>query len=104
MSETNNGRQASLPVVDSAPNAGVEPAAPAAPRGYESNRDRFLRAAKVALPVSIDGQSLFAQRKAFSTGSVGYYAQGKVALMVDGQPVLCQVSVTVTVIGSKPTV
>ena len=41
---------------------------------------------------------LLAQKKDFKTGSVGYYANGKV--VVDGQSY--QVGVTLTLIGSKP--
>jgi hypothetical protein len=50
--------------------------------------------------VTIAGQHVSAVPKTFSTGSVGYYGNGKVQLMVDGVAVMCQVSVNVTVIGS----
>lgn len=42
--------------------------------------------------------SLVATKKNFATGSVGYYANGKV--VIDGQSY--QVGVTLTLIGSKP--
>jgi hypothetical protein len=46
------------------------------------------------MPVSADV-------KEFSTGSVGWYYSGKMAVRVGERPVNVQVSVTITVIGSK---
>jgi hypothetical protein len=37
----------------------------------------------------------------FSTGSLGWYANDKVTLMIDGIPVKAQVAITVTVVNSK---
>ena len=58
----------------------------------------------VAKPVTVDvgGSIVVAFPKTFSTGSYGWGAQGKVTLMVDGMPVVCQVGLNITVIGSKP--
>lgn len=39
--------------------------------------------------------------KKFSTGSVGFFANGKVTLMVGGKPVKFQANVTLTAVGSK---
>jgi hypothetical protein len=45
-----------------------------------------------------DHGDMIALKKEFSTGSVGYYANGKI--VVDGQ--MYQASVTLTLVGSKP--
>ena len=63
-------------------------------------RSQFTSTAK-ALTVAIANQPLSASPKQFSTGSFGFYANGKVTVVVDGVPVQCQVSLNVTVIGSK---
>lgn len=67
------------------------------------DRAAFLREA-LAQSVVIGGvNGIVAEKREFSTGSVGWNGNGKVTLMVDGKPVRCQVSLNVTVIGSKPT-
>jgi len=48
--------------------------------------------------LSIEGQILNAMPKEFSSGSKGYYANGKV--MIDGRN--CQVGCNITIIGTKP--
>jgi hypothetical protein len=53
------------------------------------------------LSVTVDGQALDAAPRAFSTGSMGYMGNGKVTVTINGVPVKCQVSILVTVIGSK---
>jgi hypothetical protein len=65
-----------------------------------SSKAASLSTAK-AIPVVIDGQTHTADVKKFSTGSVGWNVNGKVTLMVNGQPVRCQCSLNLTVIGSK---
>jgi hypothetical protein len=65
------------------------------------DRAEFLTHAK-PLTVSIDGQPQSAEVKTFSTGSHGWNVNGKVTVMVNGQPVRCQCSLNLTVIGSKP--
>lgn len=49
----------------------------------------------------IGNSSVPADPKEFSTGSFGWYANGRVTLTVDGQKVECMVGCTLTVIGSK---
>jgi hypothetical protein len=51
---------------------------------------------------TISGKPFEMTPREFSSGSVGYYTSGKVDLLVKGAVVKCQVSVNVTVIGSKP--
>ena len=50
------------------------------------------------LTVEVDGQTLVATPKRFASGSVGYFATGKIA--VAGHP--HQVTMSVVMIGSKP--
>jgi hypothetical protein len=54
-----------------------------------------------ALTLSIAGNAVVAQVKEFSTGSLGWYANGKVTLEVGGEKVTVQVGITLTVVGSK---
>jgi hypothetical protein len=65
------------------------------------DRSEFLTHAK-PLSITIDGQQQSAEVKMFSTGSHGWNVNGKVTIMVNGQPVRCQCSLNLTVIGSKP--
>lgn len=63
-------------------------------------RKQFLEQAQ-PIEVSLAGTPVLAEVKEFSTGSVGWYYSGKTAIRVSERPVNVQVSVTVTVIGSK---
>jgi hypothetical protein len=66
------------------------------------SREQFNAHAATATPVvSIAGQGLMVMAKQFSTGSMGYSATGKVQLLIDGIPTMCQVGLNITVIGSK---
>jgi hypothetical protein len=49
----------------------------------------------------INGQELVADRKEFSTGSFGWFYNGKVSVLVDGKPLNVQVGLNLTVVGSK---
>jgi hypothetical protein len=53
---------------------------------------------KTTINVTIDGNQLVANAKQFSTGSVGFGANGKV--VIDGERY--QVSLNIVKIGSKP--
>lgn len=53
------------------------------------------------LKVSINGQELLAEVKAFATGSFGWYLNGKTNVMVDGKLVSVQIGMNLTVVGSK---
>ena len=63
-------------------------------------RQQFRDAAK-PLTVVINGQTLAADPKEFSTGSLGWYLNGKMAVEVDGVPVSIQIGMNLTVVGSK---
>lgn len=65
------------------------------------SRDGFFQHANPALPMTLDGKSLLALRKQFSTGSFGWNTNEKVTLMVGGVPVTCQVGLNITVVNSK---
>ena len=62
-------------------------------------RDEFQTQAR-GLEVSINGQSVLAQVKEFSTGSFGWHFGDKVTVKVGDKLVKVQVGLTMTVIGS----
>ena len=51
--------------------------------------------------VTINGIQLMAEPKEFSTGSFGWYLNGKVTVDVGGKPVTAQIGMNLTVVGSK---
>ena len=53
------------------------------------------------LKVSIHGQEMLAEVKSFSTGSFGWYLNGKTTVMVDGKAVSVQIGMNLTIVGSK---
>jgi hypothetical protein len=65
--------------------------------------DRRVFTAKAEpLAVKVGGDAaLVATVKEFQSGSVGWYAGGKIVVMVDGKPLSCQVGINITVVGSK---
>ena len=64
------------------------------------SRAQFLSKAK-AVTITINGVPLIAEVKEFSTGSLGWYLNGKTAIEVDGTPVSVQIGMNLTVVGSK---
>jgi len=64
------------------------------------SRPQFLEKAE-PLKVSINGQDLIADVKEFSTGSFGWYLNGKILVPIDGKNVSVQVGMNLTVVGSK---
>lgn len=63
-------------------------------------REQFRAAAK-GIPIQINGVPLLAEAKEFSTGSFGWYLNGKLALDVGGTPVQVQIGLNLTIVGSK---
>ncbi len=61
---------------------------------------QFLAKAE-PLKVSINGQDMLAEVKAFSTGSFGWYLNGKTVISVDGKAVSVQIGMNLTIVGSK---
>lgn len=64
-------------------------------------REQFEGAAG-SIPIVIGDQRLTANPKVFSTGSFGFYAGGKVDLMVGDKSVTFQVGINVIAVGSNP--
>ena len=61
---------------------------------------QFLEKAE-PLKVIINGQEMLAEVKSFSTGSFGWYINGKTVVNVDGKPLSVQIGMNLTVVGSK---
>ena len=53
------------------------------------------------LRVSINGQEMLAEVKQFSTGSFGWYMNGKTVVSIDGKAISVQIGMNMTVVGSK---
>jgi hypothetical protein len=64
------------------------------------SQSQFLEKAE-PLKITINGQDMLAEVKAFSTGSFGWYLNGKSTVMVDGKAVSIQIGMNLTVVGSK---
>jgi hypothetical protein len=65
------------------------------------SRGEFLTKAR-AVPISIgDMPPLLAEVKEFSTGSLGWYLNGKTTIDVGGTRVSVQIGLNLTVVGSK---
>jgi hypothetical protein len=64
------------------------------------SRTQFLEKAE-AIKVVINGQELIADKREFSTGSFGWYHNGKITITIDGKPLSIQVGLNLTVVGSK---
>lgn len=63
-------------------------------------RTQFVEKAE-PLKVVINGQELIAEVKEFSTGSFGWYLNGKILVPIDGKNVSVQVGMNMAVVGSK---
>jgi hypothetical protein len=64
------------------------------------SRADFLAKAS-SVKVELDGFPMHAAPREFSTGSFGWYVNGKANIMVDGKPISVQVGLNLTVVGSK---
>jgi hypothetical protein len=51
--------------------------------------------------IVINGQEIIADKREFSTGSFGWYYNGKITIPVDGKPLSIQIGLNLTVVGSK---
>jgi hypothetical protein len=60
-----------------------------------------FRAKARPVKIVINGVEQDAEVKEFSTGSLGWYLNGKVSIDIDGQRVPVQVGMNLTVVGSK---
>jgi hypothetical protein len=64
------------------------------------SRAQFRTGAK-PITVTIGGIPLIAEVKEFSTGSLGWYLNGKTTVEIDGVPVSVQIGMNLTIVGSK---
>jgi hypothetical protein len=64
------------------------------------SRAQFVKDAK-PLVVTIDGINMLAEIKEFSTGSIGWFLNGKMPVKVGDQPVNVQIGLNMTIVGSK---
>ncbi|MEZ0228278.1 MAG: hypothetical protein ACAI25_06610 [Planctomycetota bacterium] len=64
------------------------------------SREAFLEKAQ-PLKIDLNGFPMQADPREFSTGSFGWYVNGKASIMVDGKSIQCQVGMNITVVGSK---
>lgn len=53
------------------------------------------------IAVTIDGIPQAALPKEFSTSSLGWFLSGKTTIQVNGKPVIVQIGMNLTIIGSK---
>ena len=60
-----------------------------------------FRAGAKPVSVTINGEPLVCDVKEFSTGSLGWYLNGKTAIDVGGTPVSVQIGLNLTIVGSK---
>ena len=60
----------------------------------------FLEKAE-AVKIALNGNEMLAEKREFSTGSFGWYLNGKTTVTVDGKPLNVQVGINLTVVGSK---
>ena len=63
-------------------------------------RKHFKETAK-PLEVKIGDHTFLSEVKEFSTGSLGWYLNGKVIVNVGGTPVSVQIGMNLTIVGSK---
>lgn len=63
-------------------------------------RSQFVEHAQ-PVKVVINGNEVVAEVKEFSTGSFGWYFNGKTTVTVDGKTLSVQVGMNMTVVGSK---
>ena len=64
------------------------------------SKTQFLDKAE-PVKIMIGTQELIADKREFSTGSFGWYYNGKTTITVDGKPLSVQVGLNLTVVGSK---
>ena len=63
-------------------------------------RDEFRAGAK-AVSIAIGGSTMLAEVKEFSTGSLGWYLNGKTVIDINGVAVSVQIGMNLTIVGSK---
>jgi hypothetical protein len=69
-------------------------------KGCPVTREEFQQSAE-PMTVVINGQELLAEVKEFSTGSFGWYLNGKITIKMGAKAVPVQIGMNLTVVGSK---
>ena len=64
------------------------------------SREDFLAKAE-PLKIDLGGFPMVAEPREFSTGSFGWYMNGKTVVSIDGKAVSVQIGMNLTVVGSK---
>jgi hypothetical protein len=64
------------------------------------SKTQFLEKAE-SVKLTIGTSEIIADKREFSTGSFGWYHNGKTTITVDGKPLAVQVGINLTVVGSK---
>ncbi len=64
------------------------------------SRQQFVDGAK-PVEITINGNRMTAHPKEFSTGSLGWYLNGKTEIDVNGVTVTVQIGMNLTIVGSK---
>jgi hypothetical protein len=70
------------------------------PKPCPITKEDFFEKAE-PLKVEIAGVPMVCEPKAFSTGSFGWYLNGKITVTVDGKAIPVQIGANLTVVGSK---
>jgi uncharacterized protein YndB with AHSA1/START domain len=65
-----------------------------------AGKTQFLETAE-PVKITIGTNELIADKREFSTGSFGWYYNGKTTITVDGKPLSVQIGMNLTVVGSK---
>ena len=63
-------------------------------------KTQFLEKAE-PVKIMIGTSEIVADKREFSTGSFGWYYNGKTTILVDGKPLAVQIGMNLTVVGSK---
>ena len=64
------------------------------------SKTQFLEKAE-PVKIMIGTNEIIADKREFSTGSFGWYYNGKTTILVDGKPMSVQIGMNLTVVGSK---
>ena len=64
------------------------------------SRKQFTEQAK-PIEININGIPMTAEVKEFSTGSLGWYLNGKMTVKIGDTPVTVQIGMNMTIVGSK---
>ena len=64
------------------------------------SKTQFMEKAE-AVKIVLNGNEMLAERREFSTGSFGWYLNGKTVIEVDGKAISVQIGANFTVVGSK---